>query len=33
MGWNIEVMENQLGLSMAQAAQLVDLLEGLIQHP
>ncbi len=28
MGWHIEVMENQLGLSMAQAAQLVDLLEG-----
>lgn len=27
MGWHIEVMENQLGLSMAQAERLVDLLE------
>ena len=27
MGWHIEVMENQLRLSMAQAERLVDLLE------
>ena len=28
MGWNLEVMENRLGLSMEQAGRLVDLLEG-----